>query len=231
MKIRSLLLIGLLVSAGFAGEYTFKTVTDAKKDHYQVMVRYPVFQGKFEVDKAANAKIASWAAKSLKDFAQKAMAAQKELGRPTVPYELHATGVVSTHTMRIISCYFIVYEYTGGAHGNTTFVPFNFGVIQGKVTPLKLADLFKPGFDYREAVNDMVMSKLSHDDRAAWVRDGTVTRITNRQMEQFVVLPDGIQFLFEPYAMGPYVAGTFKVKLTFEEIGLGHLNRGLLFAR
>lgn len=231
MKTWFLVLIGLAVTVGFAGEHTFKTATVEKKNYYKGMVRYPVFQDKFEIDRFVNARIIRWTTKSLQDFAQQTMEAQKGLGQPRVPYELHATSTVTMHTMRLISCYFTVYMYTGGAHGNTAFVPFNFGILRGKVTPLKLADLFKPDFNYREVLNDLLMSKLSHDDRAAWVQEGSVSRVTNTQMERFVILPDGILFLFEPYEMGPYAVGTFKVKVGFEEIGLGHLNRGLLFAR
>jgi hypothetical protein len=231
MKTGFLLSIGLMAAVVYAGEFTFKTLTLSKEDYYKGTARYPEFLGKSEVEALANSRISAWVNKSLKDFAQESNRAFRQLGQPRAAYEFLATGTVSTHTMRLISCYFTVYSYTGGAHGNTGFVPFNFGIIRGKATSLKLADLFMPGYDYRTAVNDMVMARLSMNDRAAWVQNGEVTKLTNPQMEQFVILKDGLMFLFEPYAMGPYSAGSFKVKLTFEEIGFENLNRGLLLAR
>lgn len=52
------------------------------------------------------------------------------------------------------------YEYTGGAQGNTTFFKANFWIRNGKVEPVRLAQIFKPMHLWHGRIEEMIRRKL-----------------------------------------------------------------------
>src|SRR5690606_38818020 len=53
---------------------------------------------------------------------------------------------------------------------------------------------------------------------AMWVVQGDVTSLTTDDLAAFTLDAAGLTFHFSPYAMGPYVQGSFRVTLPFEAL-------------
>lgn len=62
------------------------------------------------------------------------------------------------------------------------------------------------------------MSKL-RERKASQVVDGDIESLPDELLENFIVTPSAMTFLFAPYAVGSYAEGSFLVKLAFEELG------------
>jgi hypothetical protein len=103
---------------------------------------------------------------------------------------------VTVHIETINACYASVgihqYIYGGGAHGNDIFQSFNWN--QMSDAPLSLAELFKPGIDWRHAIMTLYKKHLqSGDDTApaasipdeafpdAWITRNTI--VTDRGLQ------------------------------------------------
>ncbi len=56
------------------------------------------------------------------------------------------------------------YQYTGGAHGLTTKVSYNYNLKTGN--ELKLKDLFKEGFDYKSIIDKKVKEDIEKKRRS-----------------------------------------------------------------
>lgn len=125
---------------------------------------------------------------------------------------------VSMTTPNLISLYFIVSTYEGGAHPMYVFDPYTFAMVNGKPVQVHAKDLFQPSVQFVDVVSSLVMSKLAQDPRAEWVKDGTVKALTPGQVDSFVVTPTTLTYLFNPYDMGPYAVGSFQIKVPFSEL-------------
>ena len=73
---------------------------------------------------------------------------------PIGPYQLYSRYKV-TNSQNITSFYIDYYQFTGGAHGITTRLSYNVDNITGK--ELKLSDLFKGGYEYKNVINKLLM--------------------------------------------------------------------------
>ena len=107
----------------------------------------------------------------------------------------------------------------GAAHPNSSYEGLVFAEIDGSPRQVWLKNFFRDNSDYRERVTKAVIEKLKNEEGASDVRSGEVKTLTNEQLDRFVVEPDGLVFLIDQYEVGPYSAGRFKIKLTFEELG------------
>ncbi len=207
---------------------TPQTLKSSKQGYYKAVATYPKFSERTKVARETNGLILRWIRKEQQRFVKEARKTQESLGMPTAPYH-HAIDYVVRHadTMALISVQCEVYQYTGGAHGNSAFVVFNVGIVDGKARRVTLADFFGSDTSYSLWISDTLLSRLKQDDRATFIREGTVRTLTKDQLELFVVQEDGLLFLFNRYDVGPYSAGTFSVKLTLAELG-ENFNRSLI---
>lgn len=110
-----------------------------------------------------------------------------------------------------------IYAYTGGAHGNTGLVAHNLLVEGSGIRILELRDMFAPRTNFMSRVSPLLLEDLRLQE-AAWVLDGTVSDLLEPDVQTFIINPQGLEFYFEPYLMGPYAQGSFKVLLPFEAI-------------
>ncbi|WP_116105940.1 DUF3298 and DUF4163 domain-containing protein [Lewinella sp. IMCC34191] len=101
----------------------------------------------------------------------------------------------------------LYYEYTGGAHGMhfTTLLPFS-------VEPpalLTYDDFFPAGVEDR--LRELLMAKAMEDPERIFGDSIPVTR-------NVAPLPDGVRFLYDPYAIGPYASGEIALDLPYAEL-------------
>jgi hypothetical protein len=112
---------------------------------------------------------------------------------------------------RVFSAVQGLYFYTGGAHGNTDSIPYNYDLTTGR--PFGLAEVFRPGAAYldtlsartgafaREAV--VAMGGAPED---VWP-EGVAPEPSN--FARFTVSADTLHLYFPPYQLAAYVFGPF----------------------
>ena len=106
------------------------------------------------------------------------------------------------------------YEYTGGAHGNTTFFNANFWIRNGKVEPVQLAQLFKPMYLWHGRIEEMIRRKLKAQN-ALWLNDVSRKELLGAA---FTFSKKGLEFHYHPYSVGPHTQGSFHVLPPMAEI-------------
>ncbi|MCL4238541.1 MAG: DUF3298 domain-containing protein [Anaerolineae bacterium] len=118
----------------------------------------------------------------------------------------------------VIGIKFTAYEYTGGAHGMTTFQTFTFDLDAGRL--LTLDDLFAPGTDPLAAIAPLAQASLAASlgdmSDADWIAQGTSPDPANYQ--DWVLTPDALTFIFEQYQVAAYAAGPQTVSIPLVQI-------------
>ena len=99
------------------------------------------------------------------------------------------------------------YGYYGGAHGNhfTALLPFT------AYPPRRLTygDLFAPGNE--PDLSRMLTERARETGASIYVDTVPVT-------DNVAPLPEGLRFLYDPYAIGPYAAGEITIDLPYEQV-------------
>jgi hypothetical protein len=207
----------MLVVAAQGLTVTYAPMTARPVRNLEVSASLPVFRG------APLAKYATAVLKKEREQAYSAwtrdLAGDINLRPAPVPLYYNLKPTISIAQPDLISGYFTLATYSGGAHGMTNFLPFTFAHHpDGKPMRVQAKDLFLPGVDVQDVVSTEVIARLLNDPRATWIQDGTKREVSTDELEQFVVTPSGLSFLFDPYAVGPYAAGSFTVKVPFTEL-------------
>jgi hypothetical protein len=211
-------LFGALAALGAAAEgpVTFKVERSHGKG-WTSRVRYPIFGGGSALHRQATTAFRAVIAKDLTHYQSEA---RKHAGRNQPgPWSFEADPTISLDSSRVVSGFFAESTYQGGAHGMAFYKPVTVGVTNGKARRLRLFDLFVPGTDPVRLCSDLLMARLRHDERADWVKDGTVTSFNAKALSKWVVTRTGITFLFDPYELGSYAAGPFEIKIPFRAFG------------
>ena len=131
------------------------------------------------------------------------------------------TGIVWLGT-NLVSLFQTRYEYTGGAHGSSTALGRNFVLTGGKAREFALADLFRPGTEWVEALSVACLRELRLQ-HASWVMPDTLPAFQVKEFKaealgSFNVDRAALFIHFDPYAVGPYVEGTFHVAIPWREL-------------
>lgn len=133
------------------------------------------------------------------------------------------TGMVDWFVTRsierkeLISVIGTAYYDFGGAHPNRDHVGLNYGLVNGKPKRLAFSDLIKDPKRAKEIADQAVMPKLILM-RAMWVTEGSINELEPKQVDNFVITPAGITWLFGPYEMGSYAEGDYFVKVPWSEL-------------
>ena len=128
---------------------------------------------------------------------------------PSYPVEVDGGTPRSWISDDLFSALVEVYAYTGGAHGNTFFLPLTFDLTTGEA--VRPADLFAPGTPWADTLAAYtergVVQRLG--DRGALfaegldpIRDGSV---------DLTLGPDSLTVHVPPYQLSSYASGSFHV--------------------
>jgi hypothetical protein len=109
------------------------------------------------------------------------------------------------------------YEYGGGMHGSTSFVPMNFVLRDGEFRPLKLSDLFIKDSNFAARLSKSALRELRRK-KASSVVDGAIKALAENQLAVFTLSPEGIQFWFAEYEVGCYAEGVFDAMVTWDAL-------------
>jgi hypothetical protein len=215
-----LILTGSGCAIGFSQpKYSLKQISDVSKGRWTAITKYPVFEAPHSLRALANRTIETWVKKDQAQFGRQARQYFQNPGPgPRFDWTYDVRFTVSDAGHDLISCMATIFTYTGGAHPNTTFQFFNFGMVKGRPKVLTIQDLFYRHVRALDEVSNVVIAKLLNNMNAEWVQNGEVKHLTKQQGDQFVIGKSGLTYHFEPYAMGPYVAGSFEVPVPFSEL-------------
>ncbi len=99
------------------------------------------------------------------------------------------------------------YEYAGGAHGMSSTSLFNFTAFPPRY--LGAGEVFKAGSDNR--LRELLTARAKAEEAMLYVDTVPVT-------DNFALLPDSLEFLYAPYAIGPYAAGEIALRLPYDSL-------------
>lgn len=161
--------------------------------------------------------------RDLKQFEEGAQADLSEAGGGPTPYEKTIAFAPGAETAKLVSLARTDFEFTGGAHPNTSFA----SVIWDKTTNKRLgfADLFRPGADLSvldkalcAAANAAKQARSPGSETATL--DGKMWTCPKAVSTPFVLTPGttpgkagGVTFLMGPYQIGPYSDGPYWIAL------------------
>jgi hypothetical protein len=145
--------------------------------------------------------------------------------KPETKFDLEREIEVSLALPDLVSVLATDHHYTGGAHPNANFAFYNFGLVNGRAKALTVTDLFRPNVNAKKLVGDAVYARLKKEEEAMWIHNGDIKPGDPLLIKPFLLTKTAFTFLFEPYAVGPYAAGMFMVKIPYTEFG-DRLNPG-----
>lgn len=181
-------------------------------------VQYPVFSSPDAAINASldvlNKQLAAYVAgleDSLKVEAQEVFAdfENDSLRRPDWTYELGISDTVYLASDDYISLQLVVYHFTGGAHGMTNFIAFNYDVAQQRL--LSTDELFAPG--QVERINQLLKADFVNPEQC-FDTDPTMDLVSAVNFSA-----DTVYFIFEQYALGAYACGPAEVLVPNAELG------------
>lgn len=133
-------------------------------------------------------------------------------------YEQSITDyAITLHQGGLFSMAFNVWEYTGGAHGNSNCITLNLRTGE-TLTALKLNDVIGDSEESIKAVSDFLIADLKKQE-ASSVVSGSITAFAIDELPAWSLSPQGITFHFAPYAVASYAEGAFEVLMPWEALG------------
>lgn len=120
--------------------------------------------------------------------------------------ELLVKDTVFSATPELVSVRYTVYEYTGGAHGNTTNIAFNYSPKEQKF--LAKEELFTAD---KAVVDSLLQSNFSNADSVYYAQPTLNEASVNIAGEEAL-------FVYDRYVLGPYSAGEVEIRLPLESL-------------
>src|SRR6185369_1198464 len=194
-----------------------------KKLMYEIDARYPQLTGGSNPNfEKFNQVVRAPVMKEVAGF-KKAMAPEEgEEPRPegSMGSDLNVSYDVALAQDDLISVgYSIGSYYQGAAHPNTVSDVVNYDLKNGK--PLKLADLFKPGAKYLQAIANYCIADLKKQGKDKGLLDeeiqnGAAPNAKNYQ--SWTITKKGLGINFDAYQVGPYAAGPQYVLVPYSSL-------------
>lgn len=129
-------------------------------------------------------------------------------GYPFNNYALDQTFEVTLNQPPLVSLYYDVYEFTGGAHGMTNRTGNTWDLRLGRM--LKLPELFRPGYDYMSVVRPAVTAEAHRREASG---EGYFFDNLDQNLAQyfdpanFYLTPEGLAIFYPLYTISPYAGG------------------------
>ena len=194
-----------------------------KKLMYEIDARYPQLTGGSNPNfEKFNQVVRAPVMKEVAGF-KKAMAPDEaEEARPegSMGSDLNVSYDVALAQDDLISVGFSIGSYyQGAAHPNTVSDVVNYDLKNGK--PLKLADLFKPGAKYLQAIANYCIADLKKQGKDKGLLDeeiqnGAAPNAKNYQ--NWTITKKGLGINFDAYQVGPYAAGPQYVLVPYSSL-------------
>jgi hypothetical protein len=183
-----------------------------KKLMYEIDARYPQLTGGSNPNfEKFNQAARGFVTKQVSEFRKNMQPKEDEEPPPegSMGSNIGVSYVVELAQDDLISVEFDVENYyQGAAHPNTFTEVVNYDLKNGK--QLKLADLFKPGAKYLQAIANYCIADLKKQAKdkgleASEIENGAAANAKNYQ--SWTITRKGIGINFDAYQVGPYAAG------------------------
>jgi len=137
-------------------------------------------------------------------------------GVQRVPYEANVTTEVRYQNDEFVSFIVYYYQFTGGAHGITTFDTYNVDLKNCRL--IALADIIKQ--DDEKIIKDSILKSIE-EKKEEFFEEDAKQLVTNEDLSKrpFVIEKDGIVFKYNHYEIAPYSTGMPEFKITWTELG------------
>lgn len=116
--------------------------------------------------------------------------------------ELYVRDTICSATKKLVSVRYTIYQFTGGAHGNTTSFALNYLPEQKRF--LEKEEFFKVG----EAVVDSLLQSCFVDADSVCYAVPTVELASSINFTE-----DEVIFVYDRYVIGPYSAGEVEIRV------------------
>lgn len=138
------------------------------------------------------------------------------------PYVLDISYEIVSHSDTVVSLVFAIYDFTGGAHGNTYFQTFTFDLAAGTV--ITLSDIFTDTAQALEVIAPLAEADLvqqftdagAPDFDADWLHEGTSPDAMN--YVNFALDATDLVFYFPPYQVAAYAFGSQTVRIPLADL-------------
>lgn len=122
------------------------------------------------------------------------------------------TLIISLINSRMIVWSDYFYAYTGGAHGMSENCFINYNIPSNKI--LSVNDLFKPGFE--NSLNELIRQHIEYEYEDKIYADEDIDSI--EYTDNFHITPSGVEFVYNPYLIGPWSSGTISIEISLNEL-------------
>jgi hypothetical protein len=183
-----------------------------KKLMYEIDASYPQLTGgsnpNFEkFNQAARASVVKRVAEFRKDMAPEE--GEEPPPEGSMGSDLNVSYEITLAQDDLISVeYSIGSYYQGAAHPNTFSEVVNYDLKNGKL--LKLADLFKPGAKYLQAIANYCIADLKKQAKDKGLLDEEIQNgagANAKNYQSWTITRKGLGINFDAYQVGPYAAG------------------------
>lgn len=207
-----------------ASELNVQTKT-IKEDNttvrYTLDIQYPEITGfkNSDTEKVINEKIVNMVTSQVEDFKKTAAESGSFAQASDFMSGLDIRYQIAQANQNIVSLSLQVSNFSAGAaHPNNYNLAFNYRPSSGEIT---LSDLFKDGTNYLET-----LSKISRDDLNNQFKDepelkdfiNPGTEPVEENFKNFILKPNELVLIFDPYQVAPYAAGTRTVSIPKDKI-------------
>lgn len=109
---------------------------------------------------------------------------------------------------KVLSMLIKYYKYSGGAHGNYEYIPYNVDLSSGKILILK--DIFNKNSNYKEIIGKEIQNQIKNiNEEQNLSEDSTqIYSFTNiKENQKFYIQDEKIIVFFDLYEIAPYAMG------------------------
>lgn len=181
------------------------------------MVKDQTFSIDDTVQTTKTASIESLAKGFVKEFED--LAAEND-DMPLMGWDYEGSGDTLLISPKVISIYYQVYSFTGGAHGNSNITYLNFNAQTGDL--LKLTDMVSDTTALKKIAElkfEKTQKEFAKDndfeyDRASYFWEKPFYLPAN-----IAITKTGLLFMYNPYEAAAYAYGPISFDLTWQELG------------
>ena len=189
-------------------------ILEENTDKYKVDVKYPLLLGENKVLEEIN--------KNIEDFTLSWVRNVKLLGEEfNKEYEKEGKEIPKVEADSFYECFYnseiisipmTYYEYTGGAHGLTIKISYNYNLKTGEI--LTLNNLFKDDFNYNEIIDKFIREEILKEPTLYFDEGELFKGVDEKQA--YYLSKDGIVIYFQQYEIAPYSSGIREFKIPYE---------------
>lgn len=213
-------------AAGLALRTDSLVIVDVALD-YEVHVEYPQIVATAGTLSPAAEAVNAAVVDSVEALAASFRPEAPPPGVSATPYPVEVDGRVGSAFLAdgLFSALVDVYAYTGGAHGNTFFLPLTYDLAAGR--PVRLGDLFEAVTPYGDTLAAYVDREVT---RRLAAQLGTTPADARRVMYveglddvregrvPYTLGPDSLHVHIVPYQLAAYAAGSFDVGVPYRAL-------------